>query len=145
VALQRLLTLAEADELTPTHPDFLAHTGLPRAQLTPAVNDALVRMWLQPSYLRTAISEAGHVGGSTPGEEIAEASFGDLPIVVLSGGRIDPTAFNGGDPRRAAAWRAMQEDIAALSSRSSLRTLDCGHNIPIEAPGAVVAAIQALI
>jgi hypothetical protein len=39
----------------------------------------------------------------------------------------------------------MHEEIAALSSRGLRRTVDCGHNIPVERPRAVVEAIEQVL
>jgi hypothetical protein len=49
------------------------------------------------------------------------------------------------DPDRVAAWSAMQDDIAALSTRGHREVVDAGHNIPIEAPASVVQAIISLL
>ena len=39
-------------------------------------------------------------------------------------------------------YAAMHEELAALSSRGVQRIIDCGHNIPVERPDAVVAAVE---
>ena len=80
-------------------------------------------------------------------------SLGDLPLVVLSRGRpMQKEDFGGAnvtdDYIRAAdrAWATMQDELAALSTRSVHRTVaESGHAIPLEAPNAVVAAIAQLL
>lgn len=143
---RRLLRQAEAGTLTPRSDDYRSLTGLPRADLSPVINAAFHAMWTRPSYLRTLISESTGLcglgakpgGGELPG-------LGDLPLTVLSAGRIGESGFIGGDPALTAAWFAMHDDLTALSTRGRRITVDCGHNIPIEAPRAVVAAIEEMV
>jgi pimeloyl-ACP methyl ester carboxylesterase len=59
----------------------------------------------------------------------------DPPLTVLSRGR-DTTA----------AWTAGQQRLAALSSRAEAAVVaDAGHQIPAEAPEAVVAAVEEML
>ncbi|GAB7051207.1 alpha/beta fold hydrolase [Catenuloplanes indicus] len=59
--------------------------------------------------------------------------FTDLPLVVLRRGE-----------KATDAWIAAQERLAALSTRGTLRVAEgSGHEIPSEAPAAVVDAISA--
>ena len=80
-------------------------------------------------------------------------SLGDLPLVVLSRGRpMRKEDFGGAqvtdDYLRAAdaAWATMQDELAALSTRSTHLTIaTSGHMIPFDAPDAVVDAIARLL
>lgn len=59
----------------------------------------------------------------------------DPPLTVLSRGR-DTTV----------AWTAGQQQLAALSSRAEVEVVaDAGHQIPTEAPEAVVTSVEAML
>ncbi|MDT0276614.1 alpha/beta fold hydrolase [Blastococcus goldschmidtiae] len=61
--------------------------------------------------------------------------LGDLPLVVVARGRDG-----------SAAWTAAQRALGGLSSAGALRTAaDSGHDIPADAPGAVVDAIGSVV
>lgn len=59
--------------------------------------------------------------------------LGDLPLVVLARGR-DST----GD------WEAAQRELGELSSAGQVRTVDSSHEVPTDAPDAVVEALRAV-
>jgi hypothetical protein len=101
------------------------------------------RMWLSPSYLRAAISESQYIRSYGLEEPLADRSFGAIPLVVLSAAYIGRSQITDGDPAKIAAWFEMQEQIARLSARGSRLDIASGHNIPIEAPSAVVDAVRA--
>jgi len=142
--LRRMLALARAGALTPDTAEYRARVGLPNPDLSPAVNAALHAMWTRPSYLRSAISESLHLGS---GGRVAPppAPLGDMPLVVLSAGRIAQSDFVRGDARSSHEWLAMHKDLAALSTRGVLRIVDSGHNIPVEQPREVVRAIEEVV
>ena len=80
------------------------------------------------------------------------ASLGDLPLVVLTRGRVSsPKDFpipmsQASLDQLDQAWLTLQDELAALSTRSSHRIApDSGHAIPIQAPAAVVAAVRDII
>jgi pimeloyl-ACP methyl ester carboxylesterase len=140
--LRRLLALAVAGNLNPQSPEYIERIGLPRAGLSPAVNQALHEMWIRPSYLRTALSESQNLRAVSEREVAAYGwTLGDLPLVVLTAGQAAQMPFLGG-PAGARVWQAMHEELAALSSRGVQRIIDSGHNIPVERPDAVVAAVE---
>ncbi len=142
---RRMLGKARAGTLTPEDPDYTARAGLPRAGLSPAVNQALHEMWTRPSYLSTAIREGLGLASPDAGEiEADRRPLGDLPLVVLSAARGAHESFIDSEAD-ARAWLQMHDEIAALSSRSVRRTIDCGHNIPVEHPRAVVEAIEQVL
>jgi len=83
----------------------------------------------------------------------APASLGDLPLVVLSRGRPMRAEDFGGAPVSAdylktadAVWATLQDELAALSTRSTHTTIaESGHMIPFDAPDAVVAGVRQLL
>ena len=74
----------------------------------------------------------------------ATGTLGTMPLVVLTAGKHDVP------PKRRqpleAAWRGMQEELAGLST-DSVHVLmpKSGHYIQVEAPKAVIAAIQEVV
>ena len=142
---RRLRAMAIAGTLTPESPEYVQRIGLPRPILSPAVNQALHEMWTRPSYLSTAIRESLRLCASDAAEAAADRkSLGDLPLAVMSAGRVGSAAFLE-DEADVAAWMQMHDDLAALSSRGVRTTVDCGHNIPVERPDAVIAAIAQVL
>lgn len=143
---RRLLALARAGRLDPSAPEYARQVGLPRADLTPRMNQALEAMWRRPAYLRALISESVEQGRRSA-EEVAAlpASLGDLPLIALSAGRIDLSPFVAGDEGRVRRWREMHQDMAAQSARGVMRVVDGGHHLPAESPRAVVAAIREVV
>ena len=142
-AFRRMLALARAGRLTPDTADYIERVGLPRPGLSPPVNAMLHAMWTRPSYLRTALSESlnlGTAGAAGP----PPATLGDLPLIVLSAGRIAEGGFVE-TSAQAEAWFAMHDDLAALSTRGVRRTVESGHNLPVERPREVVAAIEEVL
>lgn len=140
--LHRLLALAQAGRLTPEAPEYKARIAVPRADLSPAMNAAFHNMWTRPSYLRTAISESLHLRASTAIEAAADRTpLGQTPLAVLSATDTTQSAFLENDAQ-SAAWFGMHDELAGLSERGFRRLVDCGHNIPIEHPKAVVAAVE---
>jgi pimeloyl-ACP methyl ester carboxylesterase len=141
-AYRKLLRMSLAGTLTPSTPEYVEHIGLPHPVLSPAVNEAFHEMWTRPSYLQTAISESLHLKASTAEEAAADRrELGDMPLVILSAGQIASSPMIQ-TKSHLDGWYAMHEEIAALSTRSQRRMIDCGHNIPIERPRDVVAAIK---
>ncbi|MCG9915175.1 MAG: alpha/beta hydrolase [Phenylobacterium sp.] len=139
---QRLLERAEAGRLTPEAADYKARIAVPRSDLSPAMNATFHDMWTRPSYLRTAISESLHLRASTAIEAAADKKpLGQTPLAVLSATDTTQSAFLE-NAAQTAAWFGMHDELADLSERGFRRLVDCGHNIPIEHPKAVVAAVE---
>ncbi|HTO72858.1 MAG TPA: alpha/beta hydrolase, partial [Gemmatimonadales bacterium] len=75
------------------------------------------------------------------------ATLGDLPLIVLArgaGGYPDGMSVSADSLER--ERRALQADLAALSKRGRLTFVSqSGHNIHVEDPAAVIAAIHELV
>ena len=73
----------------------------------------------------------------------ATGSMGDLPLAVLTatdhgiGGELGA--------RVEEKWRAFQDDLAALSSRSTHVSIDGGHYIQVQHPEAVADAVKRIL
>jgi pimeloyl-ACP methyl ester carboxylesterase len=66
-------------------------------------------------------------------------SLNMLPVVVLTRGESPTQEFQ-------ATWLSLQEELAALSNNSAHRVVpNAGHNIHLDDPDAVIAAIRAVV
>jgi pimeloyl-ACP methyl ester carboxylesterase len=152
----RLVRLARMGALAPGTADYVRAVGLPSPALTPAVNAARAAQRASSAYWRAISSEAaamyGRRGSSVSSDELAAARrpLGDMPMIVLTAGRNSPQPRPGETAPAAEArrqlWRAMHDEIAALSTRGERRTVgDAGHAIQLERPEVVIAAIEEVI
>lgn len=141
---RRLGALARRGDLVPGTEAYAEHVRVPQPGLTPAVNAAMHVMRTSPAYYRTLISESLELGRRSSREIEALPDLGNLPLVVLSASRVGAEAYIG-DGSAERAWYAMHDELKALSTRGVRRMVDCGHNIPVERPEAVVAAIREVL
>jgi hypothetical protein len=119
--------------------------------------------------LPLAAAQAHHaltiVGGKVIGTMLAETesmvrgetrpitTLGDIPLVVLSHGKIDQGAVPVSPKitpqvvqQYEKTWQTMQAELAALSSKGRrIVVADSGHNIQIERPDIVIAAVQEVV
>jgi len=128
-------------------PRLLLSGAARRAAPSPEVADELVARALRPAALQALRSEGEVlVGGVTVP---ADASLGDLPLVVLTAGQAE--AFGGLPPAEAAAFRRLwieelQPELARLSTRGRQVTVEgSGHLMPWQAPRAVVEAVREVV
>ncbi len=144
--LNRFVRLTRAGTLTPGSPDYADAVGEPDPILTPELNAAVRAQHTSSGYWRALRSENAAFGKASS-EQVAAAhrSLGDMPLIVLTAGRLAVSATESATPAQLAAWTQMHDEIAALSSRGVSRTIDCGHNIQVEQPRAVTEAIEAVV
>lgn len=121
-----------------------------RPQLGPAIAAERLRIQVTQAYQD---AQAMEILGSLYGDPSASSAYerlfrpgllGDRPMIVLTHGRHDPA-----DPLDLLAQAqvtAMHRESARLSRRGVQRTVaDTGHNIPVEKPAAVTAAIMEVL
>ena len=86
------------------------------------------------SYWRTLASEyASIAGANTAALRAGPATYGDLPLIVLTAGQNAAR-----DPR----WEALHRGIAERSRRGVQRTIaGAPHNLMAAAPGAIADAV----
>jgi pimeloyl-ACP methyl ester carboxylesterase len=118
----------------------------PRAQLGPSIAAHRQRLQVRKTYQDTQASEVlNSIYGDRTGEPAYErlfqpGIFGTKPLIVLTHGNFDAK-----DPLHAlgqAQFTTLHQQTAQLSSSGVQRTVPgTGHNIPVEAPDAVVEAI----
>jgi pimeloyl-ACP methyl ester carboxylesterase len=76
----------------------------------------------------------------------AVASFGDIPVVVLTAGLVDETLPEPSRTRTQAAWYQGHVDLAAMSTNGRNEVVEgAGHAIQLDRPDAVVEAIEELV
>jgi pimeloyl-ACP methyl ester carboxylesterase len=150
--LTRLVRLAREGALVPGAPEYdeLFGSAATPMRLTPAVKAARIKQITSPARWRAMRSEM-KVAGAISFEQIAAARrpLGDMPLIVLSASREVGETLPNETPEQARArvdiWRTMHEEIAALSTRGERRTVDARHQIQIDKPEAVVAAIEEVL
>ncbi len=144
--MARVEKLAREGALKPGSPEYAEFVGPPLPTVTPAVNAARVAQLTSPGRFRATRSEMKHFMGVSS-DEVAAArrSLGDMPIIMLTAGRLPPNV----PADQADAWRsalcAMHDEFAALSTRGVRRTVDAGHGIQVEKPEVVIAAIEEVL
>jgi pimeloyl-ACP methyl ester carboxylesterase len=112
----------------------LLHIGCRQTGAHPDCSKFVVNLMRQMSVLRTSYAEAGEV-----------TSLGRLPVVVIT---HDPHVglSKVRNEREEEAWSQWQEDLAKLSSRSTLVMVSgVGHEIQTEKPEIVVNEIERLV
>ena len=127
----------------------LAPTQIPDRGL-PATALAQYRARLAAApYFDAALAES--TAFYTPTVDVTateRASLGDLPLIVLSRGLAAPlpgvTAADNAAMER--TWRTLQAELAALSTHSQQQVAEAsGHEIHLQQPDLVVAAIRQLV
>jgi pimeloyl-ACP methyl ester carboxylesterase len=76
----------------------------------------------------------------------AVRSLGSLPVVVLTAFKVDPRIPDRVNQRTLATWIEIQRDLAAMSTEGRQEIVqDASHNIQLDRPDRVAAAIRELI
>lgn len=92
------------------------------------------------SYWRAYVQDSKMAGRET-NQAVPPASLGDLPLVVLTQGSSEA-----GNPEMQPFWHELQQELAALSTRSrQLVVEDAGHYIHWDRPDVVIDQILALV
>ncbi len=99
-----------------------------------ANDDAYYSRYIRTQSLQTATNESQGMPASGA-EASAVQSFGDLPLIVLTG-RLN----NDG------SWQEWQKELLQLSSNSrQLFAENSGHNVQLDEPDAAIAAITQMV
>jgi pimeloyl-ACP methyl ester carboxylesterase len=117
----------------------------------PALTAAATALKRKPSFWRANVSEAENVF-TTSSQQLraARKPYGDLPLVSLTRG-ISPYLVPGQPPSDVnkaieAENKAMQDEVAALSTRGSNRVVEGAHHaIHLSKPQAVVEAVMQVL
>jgi pimeloyl-ACP methyl ester carboxylesterase len=150
----RLARLARTGALAPGTPDYDRAVGSPSPTLTPSLWAAQVAQRTQPGYWRALRSEAAAADAASSDEiaaarrSLGETPLGDMPLIVLSAGKIPPRPGEtaAATEARYRVWRDMHDEIAHLSTRGERRTVEgAGHIIQFDKPEIVIAAIEEVL
>lgn len=127
----------------------LAPTQIPDRGLPPAaLAQYRARLAASPYFDAVLAESAAFYAPTADGATIALTDLGDLPLVVLSRGQAAPlpgaTAAENAEMER--TWRTLQAELAALSTHSQQQVAaSSGHEIHLQQPDLVVAAIRQLV
>jgi pimeloyl-ACP methyl ester carboxylesterase len=142
--------LARSQKLSQSEPHGCFQLGQAR---TPAESTYLVRQFVKPFRYESALSEMENHSGFGMDEDSLEElkaarSFGDRPVIVLTGTTYPP------DPYETAAmektfyghWKTGHDRLAARSTRGqSIVVPNAGHAIQLDQPQAVIDAISTVV
>ncbi|MEJ1969882.1 MAG: alpha/beta fold hydrolase [Rhizomicrobium sp.] len=134
--------------LTPDAPDHVDCFALHHPDLSDALKDAYRTLRLSPALWQAWASELECFSGESARQlRAASHSRGTMPLLVLTAAHIEigrdiPDEMTA---KLRAAWFGLHEELAALSSRGERRMVAAGHNIQLEQPALVAAAIGEII
>lgn len=112
-----------------------------------ALNEALARMYLDPVFARTGISEAESMNTVNADQIAAEQRrYGSMPLIVLTAtqrGEADSPEVRQGLQE---VWLATHSEIVSLSSEGRLVEVEgADHGMQYSKPDAVVTAIEEVV
>ncbi len=141
---------ARAGVLVPGSPEYEQCVRPPNPRLPASVNDAIRNWQLKPASWRALYAEDCALSHGANDRVLAAArrSLGDLPLIVLTAGRIAWSPEFTADEVEAMTrlWTTFHEEYAALSTRGVRRDIpDSAHSIHVERPDVVVEAIRDVI
>jgi pimeloyl-ACP methyl ester carboxylesterase len=137
---------AASGVMDPASPIYRRCSDPPRPQLGPSIAAHRQRLQVTKTYQDTQASEVlNSIYGDRTGEPAYKRLFqpgilGTKPLIVLTHGNFD--AKDPLDALGQAQFTTLHQQTAQLSRSGVQRTVSgTGHNIPVEAPDAVVEAI----
>lgn len=141
---------AKAGDLDPASITYRRCSDPPRDQLGPAIAAERRRLQVKQAYQAAQASEIlFSIYGSDAGDGVyarlfRPGAFGDLPMVVLTHGKVE--AGDALDALDTAQGLELHRQSARLSRRGVQRTVpDTTHHIELEAPQAIVEAVREVI
>jgi pimeloyl-ACP methyl ester carboxylesterase len=143
--LRELARLGKAGQLTPDHKLYGQSLWEPNPRLPDAVNDATRAQRTGGANWKTQADELRSFAGLSSEQVVsARRHLGDIPLVVLSAGRMAIDS-EGAAPDAIDHWRDMHREIASHSSRGEMRIIDAGHNMHFEDPPQVIEPLQEIL
>ena len=121
--------------------------GLPDTAVFPSA-DVLRRVMSGYPSVEAAIAEWTSIDDSLDQIRMGRPALSSVPLVVIARGKTG--RYPGVPPEKMPpfedAWRKLQEDLAGMSAAGSFVVAEnSSHNVPVEAPGVVVQAVQSLL
>ena len=127
----------------------LAPTQIPNRGLPPAALAQYQARLATSDYFAAAIAESQAFYTSVDDTSVIKlGSLGNLPLIVLSRGQGAPLPGLTTDENEAyeQSWRNLQAELTALSSNSQQWLAEhSGHDIPLQQPDLVIAAIRQMV
>lgn len=131
----------------------------PQGDLTPDYADYVLQHVTRPPYYASLASEFENLDTRKKDDEYVDGvdgdqerriarEFGDLPLVVLTGGRMsrEMTISEAGKAAAQEVWARGHDRLAQRSTRGeSVRLSDTGHRIDLEKPDRIVEAIRKVV
>lgn len=119
--------------------------GSPGLHFPPELLEETLYLINQPGAHPTMLAEADGIPESCA-EMRSGRGLGDLPLVVLTAGKFQPSSL----PPRGDFWNnlwvhELQPQLARLSTRGRQVVVDSGHMIPFEKPEAIVQAVTEVV
>lgn len=127
----------------------LAPNNIPNLGLPEDAYAQLQAIFATTGFFKTALAETNAVDGMlAEARAMSIASFGNIPLVVLSAGlwEPDPAYSDAENQRIREAIQVMQSDLAALSSEGRQVIAEESHHfIQLDQPDLVIAAIRQVV
>lgn len=136
----RCLEAAERNALPSDDPALARCTPKPRVG---QAADARMAEAVNPANWRTQVSELDSLWTTTSRAVAAgRASFGDMPLIVLTAGEAYGDVPEPGRAMVRAFWTGLHQEVAARSSRGVQRPVaKSSHMMMFDQPDAIVAAV----
>ncbi|UTP40267.1 alpha/beta hydrolase [Phenylobacterium sp. LH3H17] len=136
----RCLEAAERKALPSDDPALARCTPKPRSG---QAADARMAEAVNPANWRTQVSELDSLWTTTSrAVEAGRASFGDMPLIVLTAGDAYDELPEPGRGMVRAFWTGLHQEVAARSSRGVQRPVaKSSHMMMFDQPDAIVAAV----
>ncbi|MEL6270356.1 MAG: alpha/beta hydrolase, partial [Chloroflexota bacterium] len=119
----------------------------PPEEVPTYIAEAFASQVLEREFLETSISEALFITSGLPQLNLPD-SFGNIPLVVMSHGVANESAFMGAPmnseqaAKAEAVWQRMQAELTGLSPQGRLVIAEgSGHSIQLDNPELVVQAV----
>jgi pimeloyl-ACP methyl ester carboxylesterase len=125
---------------------LLGYLYNPVAELPPMVQPVAQAHLYQTRECYTAYDEVAAGDESYAQVRAAQHPLGHLPLVVLTRG-VEGTYYQGNAGKPVSVvWLTLQKDLASLSTNSQqIIATRSGHNIPLDQPDLVIAAIKQVL
>jgi pimeloyl-ACP methyl ester carboxylesterase len=139
--------LAEAAKLGAGTEGYRVCIGAP-PPLPADVVAARLAEYQSPAMYREVVSEYENLDQDSDEVVAARRSYGDMPLVVLTGAETqkEPPSSDAVVRARAKVWNQMHDEIAALSSRGQNRLVEgSGHYIQYQRPQVVIDTVKEVV
>lgn len=127
--------------------ELVSCVAKPRADQPATVNAARQAEGMRASMWKTQISELDSLWGRTSDQvSLGRASYGDLPLIVLTAGDAFAEVPEPARSAVRALWSDLHAEVAARSTRGEVRLIPgATHMMIIDKPEAVIAAVDDVV